>query len=190
MFFFDRGLNKRLSKQSWGGWLQTPSGSLWRHCNVAASNGSQFTTPMGYLLGSAYNYVNSAGLQCRYTNIIKLKHLDNIIADIRNARFRNDTALDNLWRECVAYTKKVQSVPEISPQGRQKIEHYFPLFLPFSPCFYFFCKLFCRILNTILRVLLIRLGNAGSLLVRQPSPYFNIVQKLQGHGWKFRSILP
>ena len=28
--------NKRLSKQSWGWWFETPSGSLWRHCNVTA----------------------------------------------------------------------------------------------------------------------------------------------------------
>ena len=26
-------LNKRLSKQSWGWWFETPSRSLWRHCN-------------------------------------------------------------------------------------------------------------------------------------------------------------
>ena len=32
--FFDLCLNKRLSKQSWGWWLQTPSCSLWRHCNA------------------------------------------------------------------------------------------------------------------------------------------------------------
>ena len=31
--FFNLCLNKRLSKQSWGWWLQTPSRSLWRHCN-------------------------------------------------------------------------------------------------------------------------------------------------------------
>ena len=32
--FFDIRLNKRLSKQSWGWWFETPSWSLWRHCNV------------------------------------------------------------------------------------------------------------------------------------------------------------
>ena len=32
--FFD--LNKRLSKQSWGRWFETPSHSLWRHCNERA----------------------------------------------------------------------------------------------------------------------------------------------------------
>ena len=32
--FFDLRLNKRLSKQSWHWWFETPSHSLWRHCNV------------------------------------------------------------------------------------------------------------------------------------------------------------
>ena len=32
---FDLRLNKRLSKQSWGWWFETPSHSLWRHCNVS-----------------------------------------------------------------------------------------------------------------------------------------------------------
>ena len=32
--FFDLRLNKQLSKQPWGWWFETPSGSLWRHCNV------------------------------------------------------------------------------------------------------------------------------------------------------------
>ena len=32
--FFDLRLNKRLSKQSWGWWLDTLSRPLWRHCNA------------------------------------------------------------------------------------------------------------------------------------------------------------
>ena len=32
--FFHLCLNKRLSKQSWGWWFETPSNSLCRHCNV------------------------------------------------------------------------------------------------------------------------------------------------------------
>ena len=31
--FFDLRLYKRLSKQPWGWWFETPSWSLWRHCN-------------------------------------------------------------------------------------------------------------------------------------------------------------
>ena len=32
--FFDLRLNKRLSKQWWGWWFETPSRPLWRHCNI------------------------------------------------------------------------------------------------------------------------------------------------------------
>ena len=35
--FFDLHLNKRLSKQSWGRWFETPLRSLWRHRNGFAS---------------------------------------------------------------------------------------------------------------------------------------------------------
>ena len=31
--FFALCLNKRLNKQSWGWWFETPSCPLWRHCN-------------------------------------------------------------------------------------------------------------------------------------------------------------
>ena len=33
--FFHLCLNKRLSRQSWGWWFDTPSRVLWRHCNVS-----------------------------------------------------------------------------------------------------------------------------------------------------------
>ena len=36
--FFDLGLNKRLSKQLWGWWFETPLCPLWRHCNVERMN--------------------------------------------------------------------------------------------------------------------------------------------------------
>ena len=32
-WFFYLGLDKRLSKQGWGWWFETPSCPLWRHCN-------------------------------------------------------------------------------------------------------------------------------------------------------------
>ena len=37
--FFDLRLNKRLSKQSRRRWFETPSRSLWRHCNECPSFG-------------------------------------------------------------------------------------------------------------------------------------------------------
>ena len=36
MFFFYPRLNKRLSKQSWGWWFETPLCPLWRHCNMVS----------------------------------------------------------------------------------------------------------------------------------------------------------
>ena len=36
-------LNKRLSKQSWGWWFETPSRSFWRHCNEGSRIGHPFT---------------------------------------------------------------------------------------------------------------------------------------------------
>ena len=36
--FFDLRLNKRLSKQPWGWWFETPAWSLWRHRNVQSRN--------------------------------------------------------------------------------------------------------------------------------------------------------
>ena len=37
--FFDLRLNKRLSKQSWCRWFETPSWSLWRHWNGSSITG-------------------------------------------------------------------------------------------------------------------------------------------------------
>ena len=36
--FFNLRLNKRLTKQSWGWWFETPSRPLWRHDNVSLIN--------------------------------------------------------------------------------------------------------------------------------------------------------
>ena len=47
--FFDLGLNKRLSKHSRRRWFETPSRSLWRHCNEyseAPSINNAFTACM------------------------------------------------------------------------------------------------------------------------------------------------
>ena len=39
---FDQRLNKRLSKQWRGWWFETPSGSLWRHCNAVSRNDRKY----------------------------------------------------------------------------------------------------------------------------------------------------
>ena len=40
-FFFDLRPNKRLSKQSWGWWFETPSRPLWRHRSETSNSGTQ-----------------------------------------------------------------------------------------------------------------------------------------------------
>ena len=77
--FFDLHLNKRLSKQSWGWWSETPSSSLWRHCNVLH-------------LGL---YSLSGRTSSRRTFLIALKfdrHLDSSAAEIP-VKFQSDTII-------------------------------------------------------------------------------------------------
>ena len=61
--FFDLRLNKRLSKQPWGWWFETPAWSLWRHRNVA----SLFTDPCPTLLLLAVNSVMYRCVSARKT---------------------------------------------------------------------------------------------------------------------------
>ena len=46
--FFDLRPNKRLSKQSWGWWFETPSRLLWRHPNVKILNSVRIHTSLSY----------------------------------------------------------------------------------------------------------------------------------------------
>ena len=48
--FFDLCLNKRLNKQSWGWWFETPSCSSWRHCNDNTMNVILYWTGVIYSL--------------------------------------------------------------------------------------------------------------------------------------------
>ena len=57
--FFDPRPNKRLSKQSWGWWLETLSRPLWRHCNdndVAWASGCLKSLATRFLLNSLFNH--------------------------------------------------------------------------------------------------------------------------------------
>ena len=47
--FFDLRLNKRLSKQPWGWWFETPSWSLWRHKSDVGRNNPSYNHPIFHL---------------------------------------------------------------------------------------------------------------------------------------------
>ena len=54
LWFFYLRLNKRLSKQWWGWWSETPSRPLWRHCNVlrrTVSTGIRYSETLGAING-------------------------------------------------------------------------------------------------------------------------------------------
>ena len=50
--FFDLRLNKRLSKQSWGWWFETPPRSLWHHCNASHALGQSYDAVIPFRVAS------------------------------------------------------------------------------------------------------------------------------------------
>ena len=52
--FFDLRLNKRLSKQSWGWWFETPSRSLWRHRYGLPKHTSEVTARTARFMGRTW----------------------------------------------------------------------------------------------------------------------------------------
>ena len=62
--FCDLRLNKRLSKQSWGWWFDTPSRPLWRHCNdVTIGHTESLKEPCAYFVRYAV-YRNHPCITC------------------------------------------------------------------------------------------------------------------------------
>ena len=57
--FFDLRLNKRLSKQLWGWWFETPSRPLWRQCNVLKWWSHVLMTRLHFISQIDYNYTNA-----------------------------------------------------------------------------------------------------------------------------------
>ena len=67
--FFDLRLNKRLMKQSWGWWFETPSHSLWRHRNVQLEHGWVITShikpwnDMPFIQWYRFNHFHGMGIR-------------------------------------------------------------------------------------------------------------------------------
>ena len=57
--FFDLGLNKRLSKQPWGWWFETPPWSLWRQCKDDLFIETGLTCPITFVPREQYPSVVS-----------------------------------------------------------------------------------------------------------------------------------
>ena len=91
--FFDLRLNKRLSKQSRHLWFETPSHSLWRHCNTIKQ--SQFAS-VKYCLAKALHITDlcrcfpsldsiqyTLKVLCHYFNTLRMRQNGHHFADKR-----------------------------------------------------------------------------------------------------------
>ena len=68
--FFDLRLNKRLNKQCWGWWFETPSRPLWRHCNACILQ-SERTTMGPYIAVSRHNEILCLWIETENSNEVK-----------------------------------------------------------------------------------------------------------------------
>ena len=78
-------LNKRLSKQSWGWWFETPSRSLSHHCNeeghrsdFKVTTGNPYLTPICELWCTHYNYF-WANLSCYNGNTLYISCICEVL---------------------------------------------------------------------------------------------------------------
>ena len=78
--FFDLHLNKRLSKQWWGWWFETPSLPLWRHCNDITN------LPVSW---PSYDYLTASELN--------LTNMGNKILPNLNKTQQSDKRVFNSW---------------------------------------------------------------------------------------------
>ena len=95
--FFDLHLNKSLDKQSWSWWLETPSRSLWRHCNVWCQSVSlqsccqqpRIRVPLLFMFLKQHNYKlsfakkNNVSIQ----TVSSVMYLENVCISTYMTRF-------------------------------------------------------------------------------------------------------
>ena len=100
--FFDLRLNKRLSKQSWGWWFDTPSRSLLRHCNVNTSIFIVFS-----------RYFIFYFMQAVYESVTRKNRVPYIV----------NTTVEN-WKNHIEYIcKKLSKCIGILSKARRKLQN-------------------------------------------------------------------
>ena len=84
--FFDLRLNKRLSKQSWGWWFETPSRPLWRHCNVGTGMARRAMQKFDFYIESIYDIADTMA-------ILQTKRLSLTISVMRCSVFYGEYSI-------------------------------------------------------------------------------------------------
>ena len=98
--FFDLCLNKQLSKQSWGWWFETPSFSLWCHCNVHNITNFQGHIRRKFFATSNFRYFQNFEM----FNIVPIWHQkwkDHM--QIMDQNIFHVTSLITAWQQSVFY---------------------------------------------------------------------------------------
>ena len=108
--FFDLRLYKRLSKQSWGWWFETPSWSLWRQCNVFAYHTKMLAQCPAQCLLQNYNI--SKFLRCMNLGIDLLQdYLWISISGIKSKQlFHNKSSMSS----APAYAKAMSKMTNLA----------------------------------------------------------------------------
>ena len=115
-FFFYLRLNKRLSKKSWGWWLNTPSRSLWRNCNVPIHALNPKLVGLSMLIKEApyRQSIGSKGIKC-YTKIgsistgrpfpqyLKQIHFKTVLCFSMAWCFNHTTEQNLIWLRLLTY---------------------------------------------------------------------------------------
>ena len=78
--FFDLRLNRRLSKQSWGWWFETPARSLWRHRNAKWFHAMTSTWLMVVLIG-----IVCIAIECTVNDAERSFLMNYALLKLRNA---------------------------------------------------------------------------------------------------------
>ena len=114
--FFDLRLNKRLSKQSWGWWFETPSRSLWRHCNETNA----------VLTGVYFGKHNCrdtylTNLLFGWNAIFAINHQNSCVSGILSYRLSWENPAPGPVNECLEATEGIYNDAKIWGFDRQKV---------------------------------------------------------------------
>ena len=86
--FFVLRLNKRLSKQSWGWWLETLSRPLWGHCNGVMTKGMQSNDSPIYLQKTDHSSQRVCSAE-KYFHVMTSSWYKSLPTNIRLIQIRN-----------------------------------------------------------------------------------------------------
>ena len=140
--FFDLRLNKRLSKQSWGYWSETPSRPLWRHSNAVKNIGSklhQLSCRQAPVIAGQNIWFIKILKFVKNRNIVIRQNPSMLSMNTKSNCFKcNNTVLVNFCAYLVCLDIPLSSLSDFLPEGCSSqvskiFETYFLSYLQVKP---------------------------------------------------------